>query len=547
MLLETGSEEVRFCPRPVEGVIGVDNIQPQQLILDGQQRLTSLYRALSSKEPVATKDEKQKPLSRYYYLDIEKCLDPDADRLDAVLSIPSDRQVKIDFGRVVDLDLTSRLKEIQLRLIPVNILLDLPTYFSWRSAYNDYWGTGSKEVLLMQRFEEEVWARLLQFKIPLIQLLKGASKEAVCQVFEQVNTGGVSLTVFELVTATFAADDFRLPKDWEQRKEGLRDHGVLDLIEGTEFLQAVTLLASYKRNRETGSGVSVKRKDVLKLTLEDYKKNAAPVEQGFIKAARLLASNFVFDSENLPYGTQLVPLAAACAYLDNHFEQQAIRDKLSRWYWCGVFGELYGGANESRYALDIQDLCSWTLENGQEPRTVRDANFTPIRLLSLQSRQSAAYKGLMALMIQKGSWDFMSGDSIAHANGFKLAVNIHHVFPRAWCEKQGLRKYVWNSIVNKSPLTAYTNRSLGGSAPSQYLRRLVERGAIDSKQKLDEILETHFINPKLLWEDKFDQFIQDRASRLLDAIETMMGKPVSGRDSEEVVKEFGYPLEVNIV
>ncbi|MBZ0270327.1 DUF262 domain-containing protein, partial [bacterium] len=68
MLLETGGEGVRFQPRPVEGSAeALRDVDPATLILDGQQRLTSLYQALMSRLPVATKDMKGKPIHRHYY------------------------------------------------------------------------------------------------------------------------------------------------------------------------------------------------------------------------------------------------------------------------------------------------------------------------------------------------------------------------------------------------------------------------------------------------------------------------------------------------
>ncbi len=66
-----------------------DRAGQQRLILDGQQRLTSLYMALRSGKPVQTRTEKRKDIERVYYLDIARCLDPEADRLDAVLSLPT--------------------------------------------------------------------------------------------------------------------------------------------------------------------------------------------------------------------------------------------------------------------------------------------------------------------------------------------------------------------------------------------------------------------------------------------------------------------------
>jgi len=82
MLMETGGDGVRFLPRPVEGVVLENGVDPKMLILDGQQRLTSLYLALRSENPVPTRTDKGKEVLRFYYLDISKCLDPDEDRFD---------------------------------------------------------------------------------------------------------------------------------------------------------------------------------------------------------------------------------------------------------------------------------------------------------------------------------------------------------------------------------------------------------------------------------------------------------------------------------
>lgn len=69
----------------------------------------------------------------------------------------------------------------------------------------------------------EIWLPFQQYKVPVIRLTKETPKEAVCQVFEAVNTGGVSLSVFELLTATFASDNFHLRDDWETKKKTLYD------------------------------------------------------------------------------------------------------------------------------------------------------------------------------------------------------------------------------------------------------------------------------------------------------------------------------------
>ena len=383
--------------------------------------------------------------------------------------------------------------------------------------------------------------RFLQYRVPSIELTRNTEKEAVCQVFEKVNTGGVALTVFELMTATYAADDFDLREDWNARAKRLRDKVVLKSVQATDFLQAVTLLASFERSQAQATGITCKRKDILNLTLQQYRDNADRIEQGMMATARLLVREKIFDAKNLPYGTQLIPLSSICAVLGGRFESDAVKQKLARWYWCGVFGELYGGANDTRFAYDIADVVAW-IDGGKEPRTIRDANLAPIRLLTLQTRQSAAYKGMMALLMQVGSNDFINGDEMELTTYFDQAVEIHHIFPKAHCEKQGYPRLRWNSVVNKAPITARTNRILGGNAPSKYLGSIESNHGV-APDRLDEILTTHLVTPAHLRADNFDDFLRDRAARLLDLVEKAMGKAVVGRDAEDVVEAFGEPLK----
>jgi hypothetical protein len=283
--------------------------------------------------------------------------------------------------------------------------------------------------------------------------------------------------------------------------------------------------------------VSCKRKDILRLTLEEYKTCADAVEDGFLDVARFLIREKIFDERGLPYQTQLIPLSVMCAVLENRFEDDTVRRRLARWFWSGVFGELYGGANETRYAFDVPEVVAW-IDGGPEPRTIGDASFSPTRLLSLQTRLSAAYKGVMARLIQMGSQDFISGDPVELTTYFDLAVDIHHIFPRTYCERVGLPRQKWNSIVNKAALSARTNRIIGGNSPSSYITT-IERTRRIAPKRFDEILRSHVIEPASLRGEGFDAFIRHRAGKLLDLIEQAMGKAVTGRDADEVVEAFG--------
>jgi hypothetical protein len=102
MSLDTGGP-VNFKPRPVEGAPpDAKNATPQSLLLDGQQRMTSLYQVTLRGKVVETETPKKKKVRRWFYIDIRKALDPSVDREEAIVGVPEDRIVRSDFGRKVD-------------------------------------------------------------------------------------------------------------------------------------------------------------------------------------------------------------------------------------------------------------------------------------------------------------------------------------------------------------------------------------------------------------------------------------------------------------
>ena len=192
--------------------------KPDFLILDGQQRLTSIYSSLCSSRAVKTKTDKGNPITRFYYIDIPKAVDSSVDRMDAIISVPENKQMTSDFGRKIDLDVSTAEKEYENKLFPLNIILDSVKATQWQIGYMQYYQADPSVCQEYLTFMSEIIQTVSHYQIPVITLDKETPKEAVCQVFENVNQGGVSLTVFELVTVVFAMDDFELRPDWENRK-----------------------------------------------------------------------------------------------------------------------------------------------------------------------------------------------------------------------------------------------------------------------------------------------------------------------------------------
>jgi hypothetical protein len=533
MLLQAGNEDVKFKERLVEGVENPNPEPTENLILDGQQRLTSLYQSLYAKKVVATRDGKKQAVSRWYYIDMKKALSANGDMEEAIFSTPEDRVFRNFRGEPIEgRDYSTMEREFESAAFP---LCHIFSSSVWRSAFNKFHNYAPEIIQLWDQFEDRILKRFEQYQIPQILLLKATPKVAVCQVFEKVNTGGVSLTVFELLTATFAVDNFNLRDDWAAREKRLKRHRVLSKLENTDFLQALTLLVTQARRSNAAQegipkdnlpAISCKRKDVLKLTTDDYQQWADVVEKAILQTVKFLTHQRIYTHSDLPYRTQLIPLAAIYATLGTAAETENARSKIERYFWCGVFGELYGGAVETRSSKDLAEVVAW-IKGGNEPDTVRDSHFAANRLYSLRTRNSAAYKGMHALILRQ-SVDFRSGSQINIESYFDEKLDIHHIFPRDWCDDKSRRisPSHRDCIINKTAISARTNRSIGGRPPSEYLPRLRNSAGYDpGRQK--EILESHLIDFDLLSTDDFKAFLGARHESLLKLIEMVTGKEIA--------------------
>jgi len=458
MTLHTGGP-VNFKSRTIEGAPAASKqIVPDSLLLDGQQRMTSLYQVTLRNQLVETLSAKGKKIKRWFYIDIRKALDPTSDREDAIVSIPEDRVIRRDFGRDVVLDLSSPAHEYQALMYPMCQVFD---WDAWQDGFHDYWrAQGETRSGEFRAFKQEILENFERYCLPVIALDKTTSKEAVCVVFEKVNTKGKALDAFELVTAMYAASGHELRKDWygDDHTKG-RHHrlvstlhsagsntGIIADVSNTDFLHAVSLFhtrdqrraaeAAGKQGKELPA-VSGNRQALLTLPLDAYKKYEATVEAGFVKAAKFLHTLNIYRIFDLPYQSQVIALAAILADIGDSWEHEAHRAKLVKWYWNGVFGELYGSAIESRIARDFLEVPAW-LKGGTEPSTVSETIFRADRLKTMRMRLSAAYKGVNALLMKEGAQDFRSGQKFDHTVFFGENVDIHHIFPQKWCKDHGI-------------------------------------------------------------------------------------------------------------
>ena len=286
--------------------------------------------------------------------------------------------------------------------------------------------------------------------------------------------------------------------------------------------------------------ISCNRDALLALPLAGYRAHADLVEAGMIEAGTFLNEHKIIWHKDVPYHTLIVGLASTFAILSREARTTAAKEKIGRWFWSVTLGELFGSSTETRLARDVPELVDWIRDQGPRPQALDEAVFQQERLRSLRIRISAAYKGIHALLMRRGCRDLKTNRPTDIMTFFNDQIDIHHIFPQAWCKKRDILPAVFNSIVNKTPLSKASNISIGGDAPSVYLRRIEEQEGV-SPVVLDDILRSHLIDPEHLRNDDFESFFDARMRALSEIVADAMGKPVvaeAGTDETERDVEF---------
>jgi hypothetical protein len=262
--------------------------------------------------------------------------------------------------------------------------------------------------------------------------------------------------------------------------------------------------------------------------VSDYLKWVEPLCQGFEAAAKFFHSQAIYRSDDLPYSMQLVIMASLFAILGEGIKLDTVRAKLEQWFYCGAASGIYARSQEVVAAKDLLEVPLWVLSGGETPKTVKEAYLTGERLQGFVNSNGSAYRAISALLRRDRALDFLTGEPITCAKYFDEKIENHHIFPQKWCKERGIPISKYNSIVNKTPLRMQTNRFLGSQAPSGYLVRLEERGL--NRERIEEILCSHLIEPELLRRDDFEGFFEERTRQLLGIVEKVMGKSPNSFD-----------------
>jgi hypothetical protein len=494
-----------FTPRAIQGAPPLDGMTPHELILDGQQRLSSLYQACYG-------------VGDYrYFVDLKPLLEGDEIE-EAVFYRHRNRS-----GPYATLD-----QQAERLVLPLGVLFGRSGGFhAWRDDILDRRPEQGDDRADLRDRIRAVYERRLKtiedYRFPVVVLDDATTLEAVCSIFETLNRTGIRLSVFDLLAARFYAQGLDLRRLWDETVKGIGVLAEFD-IDRYHVLQAIAL-------RTRGS---VKRGDVLDLSVAEVEAQWDVVLQGYRAALEMVRDECgVKAAKWLPYGYLLVAMSAVWreAIGGGGAAAGANRGRLKRWFWCSSFAQTYDRAANSQATRDFHELRRWT-NGGDEPETVAQFAFDATRLREITPKQQSIYRALMALVLCHGAADFHTARELTPASIAAERIDDHHIFPRAHLNppadapRQPLQ--LVDCILNRTLIDARTNQRIGKRSPRDYLAEVrAELDALDATgAAFQQLLASHLLplgpgSPLL--EDAFEPFLDARSELLLAQLRAVTG------------------------
>jgi hypothetical protein len=524
LFLNTDPNDIPFSPLLIEGVREVNadaKCTAVELILDGQQRVSSLFYACYA--PNIPVRGTSYPYKFFVYLD--KALNAIAYGDSSALedAIYSSRWKR-------DLDPGFQYSE---RVLPLTNMLTIEGFETWLRGLEDYEkGNGTIDYnrlndyrLLREKFSNYKVAvvNLSQFDEDLIEIV---------EVFERVNSKGTPLSVFELLTSRFYTT-VNLRELWE---ESFEKNDLLREFSGDEkderFPRYILQVIALKRGKEC------KKKALFELEKKGLKEDWLLAVEYIERALNRLNGTAsgcygVRSFEWIPYTTMIPPLATLLIGLERPGSGVLATEyeKLHRWYWASVFFNRYEYATDTKAYNDVRDVKTWFSEDSYKPGFMveLEKEFEQVGVLfkteeilksyTLEgeySKGSAIYKGVISLIILEGALDFFSGDTIELHK-----LDDHHVFPVAVLSKRDrkITSSKINTILNRTLISKETNRRIKDKKPSEYLADMVKK--LGSIEKTRAVLASHFIDDAgydAMSNDDYDAFILARERMIVKEI-----------------------------
>jgi hypothetical protein len=451
LLQETIPNEPFLSSRPIEAVIGEsegddpatdDLTQPAfppavYYVLDGQQRLTSLVRVFLQ----AAKDS-------VYYFDLDKLLETDpGDRNASAWVVRRDEGRKLP-GRYVRSDAIADDERC--------MVLAQEYFESHYEPLKSDRPSQRKAVAKVNR----VFETMRNYQIPLVIVDRGDSTEAICRIFETINSTGTRLTTFDLAVARFFPRP-DLHNLWQQSKQR---HSVLERFsaEGERVLQIVAIVSGYQQR----SYVEPTRGTLLNLTGKEILDRWDDCADAFARALEWVEDHGAVPG-NLSNDALLVPLAYFLTKVSDAWKalNPSFNTVLERWYFSHSLQQGARQASNYKIGQTVSALHRW-LTDGALPDIPR-VRLDEAELLRL-AKTDARYQAILSLLRWKGGNDLWTDQPLKTDD-----VEDHHIFPAAIAKRDGIPRRLLDSVSNRLLVSRPTNRNLSDRLPRDYMAKLI--------------------------------------------------------------------------
>jgi hypothetical protein len=491
LMLDTPSSKPMFPFRTIEGLECVNsNAHPGQynmvrLVLDGQQRITSMFYALYSPNiPLRWTKYPHK-----FYLLLEAALNGNLEEAVVGVSV-QDRRRMSEFEELLK----------TYRALPFTVFRESSTFYRWLYNEQQVWGEEARRTI------EQLFLRIQNFMIPVVSLSPDAGMDNIVNIFERINRTGVSLSLFDLAVARLYPKGIRLRNLWDAFKN--KHKAFADIISPEFLLKVITIL----EGKEPRKGNLLKMLD--ELDAEKFKVRWNEAGDAVCEACKRIEKEYgAYDKAWIPYTTTIVPLAVLLHRLKEMQAGEEAYRKVDRWYWASIFTQRYDSGVDTKSYQDVRDVISW-ITQGTEPDWLRRATAEAVDL-SIAERRSAVYKGVMCLILRKGARDFLTGQ---HAN--LNTCQDDHIFPRGVYNEN----YPVDIVLNRTLISRETNNKKRDRHPSEFLKECLSGHNHDETRLLDT-LQTHFITRdayEALKQNDFEAFVKYREEALKKAIQAVL-------------------------
>lgn len=441
-----------------------------QYVLDGQQRITSLYAAYLGAK---IKKEGEKKITDYseIYVDLDGDVDNNDDQL-VVSEVPEGTFITLHEV----LNFNENLLEIKEKYSDA--------HFKKIHQYSQTFSTYDFSTIVLRK--EDI--------------------DSAIEVFTRINTGGQTLTLFEIMSAkTYDEDqDFDMEDKFQKLLDDLLDCKY-NTISSTVILSTLSLVLS--KNKEC------KRKVILQLD----KQEIINVWNEIISALKYGIDYFrsvyrIPVSAILPYDSLLIPFAYFFYYQKEKPKGNQIKF-LEEFFWRMSLSYRYSSATESKLAQDIKridEILSGTRPNYDDIKLNLNS---PKDLIETSFSAGSSYcKAVLCLLAYHEPKDFQNNGKVILDNSWlKLAnsKNFHHFFPKAFLKKDNIGNR--NSLVNITLVSADLNkRKIKAKAPSVYVQDF-----LDENEELKTSIKSHLIDDIDdfgISSDDYSVFLEKRAN-----------------------------------